>query len=111
MSFVTANLDPTILALGLLLLELCFDAPFDSLRIQDDTIATGGVSNVLTDIITANRLLQDVSDMEGDYYSNAVRRCIRCDFDQHTNSLSDDNFREAVYELVVCELDTALQNF
>jgi hypothetical protein len=40
----------------------------------------------------------------GARYSDAVRRCIRCDFDQRASSLEDSRFVEAVYRGVVAQL-------
>lgn len=47
----------------------------------------------------------------GKLYSEAVRRCIRCDFDRRDMDLDSENFQEAVFDGVVVPLDTTLQQF
>jgi hypothetical protein len=60
-----------------------------------------GKPNAYTDFSTANRLIQSVYSEGGNRYGDAVRRCIRCDFDQREETFESDDFRQAVYQRVV----------
>jgi hypothetical protein len=58
----------------------------------------------VTEFRTADRLAEALLSEAGAKYSDAVRRCIRCDFDQRASSLEDAKFQKAVYQGVVAQL-------
>jgi len=74
-------------------------------------VGTTGLGHTSEDLLAAARLLDDVYDRAGRRYGDAVRRCILCEFDQRSNSLSDAQFRKAVYEGVVAVLDEDVKQF
>ncbi|KAF2024731.1 hypothetical protein EK21DRAFT_104469 [Setomelanomma holmii] len=60
--------------------------------------------DLITEFQTADRLAEALLSEAGARYSNAVWRCIRCDFDQQASSLEDARFVKAVYQGVVAQL-------
>ncbi|KAL1613934.1 hypothetical protein SLS54_010144 [Diplodia seriata] len=98
-----------LFGLGVLLIELCLDAPFEELRHRREKGQRDLA--VSSDLTVANLLLEEVAEEFGPYYSSAVRRCIRCDFDTDRMDIEDVAFRKAVYEGVVVPLEDALRSF
>ena len=101
----------TLFALGVVLTELCLDQPLEAFRNLDDPLGPNGTANVLTDWSTANRMTEAVHSEAGAYYRDAVRRCIRCDFDQRSTNLDNDAFRQAVYHGMVAPLEDDVKDF
>ncbi|KAF2661869.1 hypothetical protein K491DRAFT_646395 [Lophiostoma macrostomum CBS 122681] len=62
------------------------------------------IGEAMSEFNTADRLVDELYNEAGGKYSDAVRRCIRCDFDRRANSLEDLGFQQAVYEGVVAQL-------
>lgn len=93
-----------VYALGIFLIELCLGKSISQLREPDDEIP-GGKLPFLTEFRTASRLIDAVEDQSGVRYGAAVRRCIRCDFDEKVFSLDDESFCKAVYKGVVACLE------
>ena len=102
--------NPAIFDLGILLIELCFCKPLHSFWEPDD-LDKDGAPNKFTALSTAQRLLPKVYNKAGVRYGDAVRRCIRCEFDQIDESLENDSFRLAVYSKVVLPLEDDLRDF
>ena len=121
----------SIFALGIVLIELWYNQPIESLRITGDFDKNGDV-NQITDFATARRLTEEIYREAGDWYGllyhlalrpsdlltarsvrygHAVRRCIYCDFDQRHNDLSLSSMREAVYQGVLSPLEENLRFF
>ncbi|OJD36532.1 uncharacterized protein BKCO1_1100023 [Diplodia corticola] len=96
--------------LGVLLIELCFGEPFEKLRQPFQSPESGGQA-IMSDYLVVERLVDKVYEEGGDRYGHAVRRCIRCEFDSRSNDLSDERFREAVYDKVVALLEEDLYDF
>ncbi|ORY02186.1 hypothetical protein BCR34DRAFT_605666 [Clohesyomyces aquaticus] len=96
----------TLYALGVSLIELWYSKPIRELYCPDDGSPYSGNASVdlLTEWNTANRMVDDLYSDAGAKYGDAVRRCIRCEFDRRTNSLDDVAFQQAVYQGVVAEL-------
>lgn len=99
----------SIFDLGILLIELCFNKSLEQLREPEDL--NNGKPNAYTDFSTANRLIQSVYNEAGNRYGDAVRRCIRCDFDQREETFESNEFRQAVYHRVVAPLEDDLRDF
>jgi hypothetical protein len=93
-----------VYALGVFLIELCLGESISQLREPGDEIP-GGMMPFLTEFRTATRLIEVVEDRAGIRYGAAVRRCIRCDFDQRVYDLDDDGFCQAFYKGVVTCLE------
>ena len=96
--------------LGVLLIELWYGQPLEKLRTPED-LSTDGTPNITSDWCTADRIANQMYLDAGGRYSEAVRRCIRCDFDRRETSLEDKNFREAVYDGVVSLLEKNFKQF
>ena len=98
----------SIFALGVVLIELCFGRTLEDLREAQDEEACG-VANA--DYVAARRLSDIIYKQEAGRYSDAVRRCIRCEFDQTTANLDDVAFRRAVYRGVIAPLEDISREF
>jgi len=99
----------TLYTLGLVLIELIYGNPIEELQIPQDQDCAGtpGVT-----WCTAERLLdEDIEFNAPTHYVEAVRRCIRCDFNRKESSLDDEAFQQAVFEGVVAPLEKTLQHF
>jgi len=93
-----------VYALGVFLIELCLGKSISQLQEPGDEIP-GGMLPFLTEFRTASRLIEVVEDQAGVRYGAAVRRCIRCDFDERVYDLDDEGFCLAFYKGVVALLE------
>lgn len=100
----------TLFALGVVLIELCLEKPFEQLSAPED-LNPGGTKHAASDFLTATRLLDSVYDRAGGKYGDAVRRCILCEFDHRKPSLDDDSFCKSVYDNVVMVLEEDVRQF
>jgi hypothetical protein len=100
----------TIFALGVVLIELWFGRPLETLRLPSD-LGDHNEANQITDFATARRLSEEIYSEAGDWYGDAVRRCIYCEFDQRNTSLDAEALKEAVYRGVVSPLLDNLTSF
>ena len=100
----------SIFALGLILTELWFGKPVDQLRASTD-LDSQNQANGLTDFATSIRLLKSIYSEAGEFYGDAVRRCIRCDFNQKHDDLEAAVLKEAVHDGVVAPLEEHLRFF
>ena len=100
----------SVFDLGVLLIELCFNQSIEQMQEPDDLDDDGKV-NAYTRLATAHRLIPAVYGEAGTRYGDAVRRCIRCDFDQLEETFESDEFRQAVYQRVVVPLEDDLRDF
>ncbi|KAF2267559.1 hypothetical protein CC78DRAFT_576929 [Lojkania enalia] len=99
----------TLFTLGILLIELWYGKPIEELRTPSDLDCEGTPG---VEWCTAERLVETEIEFEaGPKYSDAVRRCIRCDFDRKDMSLDNESFQQAVYDGVVALLEKTLQQF
>jgi hypothetical protein len=99
----------TLFTLGVLLIELLYGMSIEELRIPRD-LECEGTPGVFW--CTAERLIDEEIALEaGKLYCDAVRRCIRCDFNRQSSSLDDQDFQQAVYNDVVTPLEKTLQRF
>ena len=108
--------NPTLLALGILLIEIICGQTIDAMRTAEDsqgvfTIDTKKTDNntLLSDYMVARRLLSQVYEASSNYGS-AVRRCINGDFPRQTLDLDDEDFRQEVYSGVVSLLEEDLSH-
>ncbi|KAF2117448.1 hypothetical protein BDV96DRAFT_598341 [Lophiotrema nucula] len=101
---------PSILALGILLLEIELDSTLDKHYTDDDLV--DGARNANTDYVTALRLFEQESDDIHIKYQNALSACLTCDFfdpDTMTPTLDDEQFRQAVFDNIVRPLEIELE--
>ncbi|PVH89240.1 hypothetical protein DL98DRAFT_508347 [Cadophora sp. DSE1049] len=101
--------NPYLFSLGVVLIELAFQAPLRSLYSSDDLI--NGQFNALSDFLVANRLSETISSSMGHTYGKIVRKCLNCDFGQGTSDLGNEKLKVAVYQDVVCELEKLERGF
>ncbi|KAH7092282.1 hypothetical protein FB567DRAFT_567300 [Paraphoma chrysanthemicola] len=99
----------TLFTLGVLLIELLYGKPIEELQTAHDLDCQGTPGAVWC---TAERLIdEEIAFEAGQLYSDAVRRCIRCDFNQKNSSLDDQDFQQAVFDGVVAPLEKTLSHF
>jgi len=103
---------PSVLALGILLLEIGLGVPIESKRADADL--NGGRVNANTDLFTASRILEephDNMDMYDSDYFKIIQACIDCKFlvNLQRPSLGDEEVRQAVYDKIVVPLEEELQ--
>ena len=103
--------NPLIYNLGIILIEICLGQTLQSFRMQEDPLDHDGKPNILTDLSSAMRLIEPVYSVAGTGYGDVVRRCIRSDFDSRRMDLTDDSFRQNVYERIVEPLEEDVKNF
>ena len=99
--------NPTLLALGIILIELIRGETIDSLRTPEEVM--GAEFRHISDYMTAQRLLGEIYQTSSNYGS-AVRRCINGEFQRQTLNLDDEDFRHEVYCGVVALLQEDLNN-
>jgi hypothetical protein len=97
----------TLLALGILLIEIICGKTLDALRTPEEKSTPG--SNLLSDYMTARRQLGEIYQASSNYGS-AVRRCIDGDFRRHKLDLGDEDFRQEVYSGVIVLLEEDLSH-
>jgi hypothetical protein len=93
-------------ALGVALIELWYGKPISELHQDNDGPHNTSIPQVdlMTEWNSADRLVDELYNEAGGKYSDAVRRCIRCDFDSRASSLGDVRFQRDVYQGVVAQL-------
>jgi hypothetical protein len=96
----------TLYNLGIVLLELCYDAPLHVLQCEEDL--RDGEATEYTKFLTAQRLARNASGKMGLRYEQIVQRCLRCDFGAG-RSLDSVELQSAVVQLVVHELELCLK--
>lgn len=96
----------TLYALGVALIELWYGKTLSELRKDADGPSSTGIPQMdsMTEWNTADRLVDELYCEAGGKYGDAVRRCIRCDFDRRASSLEDIQFQKDVFQGVVAEL-------
>ncbi|CZT10391.1 uncharacterized protein RAG0_14883 [Rhynchosporium agropyri] len=101
---------PTLLALGILLLELYLKKPIESFWDPDDT--EDGLEGVNTNWVTAEKQLEKQEDDVYEGYRNAIKACLQVEYVNRGGplSLDDEDFRNFVYEQVVVPLENELKN-
>lgn len=104
--------NPTLFALGVVLIEMCMGKSLDRLR-QGEELNSNGTKHDLSDYQTSCRLLnsEEISDRFGQRWSDVARRCIYCDLNQAKTSLEDIGFQKAVYNEVFAELEEEHRQF
>jgi hypothetical protein len=93
-------------ALGIALIELWYGKPISELQKDEDGPRDTGIPqmDVMSEWNAADRLVDELYSEAGGKYGDAVRRCIRCDFDRRASSLGDVHFQRDVYQGVVTQL-------
>jgi hypothetical protein len=111
---LTRHPNPTLLDLGILLLELYFGQNIELKRHPDD-MSADGQPNSNTDLNTARNWLHESYQLSmSSRYWHATRRCIDVyTFDPMPKNLDleDAGFREAVYQQVLLPLEEELREW
>ncbi|KAL6702871.1 hypothetical protein ACN47E_000833 [Coniothyrium glycines] len=96
----------SLYALGVALIELWHGTTLLELHQEVDGPCNTGLPQIdlMTEWNTADRLVDQLYNDAGAKYGDAVRRCIRCDFDRRASSLGDVQFQKDVYQGVVAQL-------
>jgi hypothetical protein len=91
----------TLFSLGILLIELCINKPFDEFRIHGP--AGTAATSILDDFAIAESKLDEVYNQAGESYGYAVQRCLRCEFPGRdiTKNFDFSTFRRHFYNNVV----------
>lgn len=92
-----------IFTLGLSLLELSFATKLSTL-IAPAELDTAGQATPFTEFCAATRLARELDQREVPRYTNAVNRCVRCNFDTNSVDLDDVGFQNLFFENVVVPL-------
>jgi hypothetical protein len=101
--------NPYLFDLGVVLLELAYQAPISSLRQESNLV--NGQDDKHADFFAAIRLSETMATSLGPAYAKMVRKCLWCDFGEGVTDLSDPALQTSVYTNVVCELDRLEKSF
>ena len=98
--------NPTLFALGILLLEIILGQSFEQLRSPFKQINITDPHGIIHDSIAAHKLLERVA-LINPAYQAIIQKCIDC---TETRGLDDDDFRQEVYNDVVMELEAMVDS-
>lgn len=98
----------TLLALGIMLLELLFCDTLERQPFRADYLGNGGQPNDMTDFCTAMKWQKMVEQEFGDKLAHAIESCLKCAFEPVAD-LSSLAFVQAVWTTVVKPLEEFLQ--
>ncbi|KAH6844728.1 hypothetical protein B0I37DRAFT_327480 [Chaetomium sp. MPI-CAGE-AT-0009] len=101
---IMVDRNPTLFALGIMLLEIMLGSTLDQLRepLERALAFDGDELGMIRDSVTAHRLLEQRVALISPPYQAVVERCIGCAAGQH---LDEETFRQEVYNGVVMELE------
>jgi hypothetical protein len=95
--------NPYLFNLGIILIELAYQAPLLSLRSSQDP--NPSQENSYTEFLIANRISKFLGSILGASYAEVVRKCLGYDFGEATTDLGDPGLQAVFYRDVVCELE------
>ncbi|KAJ4122765.1 hypothetical protein NW768_010208 [Fusarium equiseti] len=98
--------NPTLFALGILLLEIILGQSFEQLRSPFKQLDIIDPHGIIQDSLAAHKLLERVA-LINPAYQAVIQRCIDC---TETCGLDDDEFRQGVYDDVVMELEAIVDS-
>lgn len=106
-------INKTLFALGIVLVELCLNRPFEDLRDAAHSETSNNTPNILDDYQIANNAISEVYREGGDQYGYVVQRCLRCEFQGQDcqKKLDNHRFRTFVYEGVLEHLKADYNQF
>lgn len=97
-----------LFSLGIVLLELAYEAPLHSL--QEPCDLEGSEESRYTEFFAARRLSKTLGSVLGSTYGQIVRKCLNCDFGCG-DDLSEPALQVEFYRDVVCELQRLEEGF
>lgn len=96
-----------LFSLGVMLLELAYQAPLHSLQRPTDVDAHMPPN---TDYHIADRVRHEAASILGPRYAEVIRKCIQCDFGRG-DDLGETRLQEGFHQDVVCELEELEERF
>jgi len=105
-SAIHAIRNPTLLTLGILLVELIQGQTMESLSTKNSAVVV--YPDLLEEYSAAKRMLKEI-DQASSNYGSAVRRCLDGEFDREDLNLDNEDFRHEVYCGVVALLEEDLR--
>lgn len=90
----------SVFGLGLFLIELCLVETIAKLKKPEDSSIVGMMPQ-LVECRAAQRLMDDVYQVAGPRFGDAVYQCIHCDFGRRKYDLRDEAFCKAIFKDVV----------
>lgn len=90
-------------SLGAALIEIWFGQTMDELR-KGEGVEQIALSEDAPNVTLAFHLIDRVYRQAGDWYGDAVRRCLYCDFNQRHTELRHSSMKGAVYDGVMVPL-------
>lgn len=114
--FSSQIVNKSLFALGIVLIELCFNKPFEDLcaEAKDPEVTPSEALLDTADIYgMATSLIDDVYNEQGTQYGHVVQRCLKCEFGIQSSrkQLDLDTFRALVYEGVLAPLEEDLRRY
>ncbi|KAK4182849.1 hypothetical protein QBC35DRAFT_420039 [Podospora australis] len=101
----TRNIHPTLVALGVLLIEVIYGQTIEKVRPQE-----GNLHTILSSYEAVTQLLSTVNTLGGPNYYKAVRRCIKCEvFDTDSVGMGDDPVQKDVFVGVLALIEQDLE--
>ncbi|RSL77023.1 hypothetical protein CEP51_009444 [Fusarium floridanum] len=94
--------NPTLFALGMLLLEIILGSSLDQLWQPENESPDDDSNSLIRDLTIANRMLEQRVALINPAYKAVVERCIGC---TESKGLDEEGFRQTVYNGVVRELE------
>ncbi|KAF5983424.1 hypothetical protein FBULB1_3802 [Fusarium bulbicola] len=94
--------NPTLFALGMLLLEIILGSSLKQQRVPDEKSLDEDYDGLIQDLTIANRMLEQRVALISPAYKAVIERCIGC---TDSKGLEEDDFRQTVYNGVVMELE------
>lgn len=103
----------TLFSLGILLIELDMNQPFENLLTEDEKNMNTRYPNQMAGTILATRRISIVLEgRSGPRYAGAVRRCFSAnDYSPDRANLNHNDFKKDVYENIVAPLEKNLEDF
>lgn len=101
----------TLLALAMVLIQLCFHSPWTKLQGSEDMISDDNDGERLSNRCTASRVAGRLSAEEGVRYQEVVQYCIEWGDLEENSELSENVFQSAVCENVLMPLHEEMANF
>ncbi|KAJ9300050.1 hypothetical protein DTO271G3_2167 [Paecilomyces variotii] len=95
--------NPVLFGLGIMFLELAYQAPLRSLQQPADL--QKGKTPGFADYFTAHRLVDQSYRMVSKGFQNIIKRCLHCDFG-HDNDFANPALQEAFYHKVISGLES-----
>jgi hypothetical protein len=96
-----------LFSLGVMMLELAYQVPLQSLQKDRDVDANVPPN---TDYHIANRVTLQAAGLMGPKYVEVVRKCIQCDFG-HGDDLGQTKLQEGFHQDVICKLEELEETF